>query len=270
MSGSEARKGWDAASAAWASNAETLSRQTIPVSEWLIDAVAPQPGHTLLELACGTGEVGLLAAELVQPGGEVILSDFSPGMLTAAQERAAGRGLTNVRFKQIDAQSIDWPAATLDGVLCRWAFMLMDDPEAALRETRRVLRPGRNLALAVWAARERNPWRALLEDAAIAHGHAEPAGDAPGMFAWGARETVVEHLQGAGFVEFEVELLEFAQRFPSTEVYLDVMRQLSGVLRPALEHADVRDAVAAAVGTYAEPDGSLALPAATWVAWAAA
>ena len=43
----------------------------------------------------------------------------------------------------MDGEWIDLRTATVDGVLCRWGFMLMLDPEAALRETRRVLRPGR-------------------------------------------------------------------------------------------------------------------------------
>ena len=88
----------------------------MPVSSWMVDAVAPQPGDTLLELAAGPGDTGFLAAELVKPGGTLICSDFVPEMLTVAQERAQALGLDNVRFKQIDAEtSIDIEAASIDG-----------------------------------------------------------------------------------------------------------------------------------------------------------
>ena len=79
------------------------------------EALDPQPGDTLLELAAGPGDTGFLAAELIRPGGTLISSDFAPEMLTVAQERAAKLGITNVRFKQIDAEtSIDIEAASID------------------------------------------------------------------------------------------------------------------------------------------------------------
>ena len=66
--------------------------------------------------------------------------------------------MTNVEFQVWGAEWIDLPVASVDAVLCRWGYMLMADPLAALRETRRVLRPGGRLALAVWDAASANPW----------------------------------------------------------------------------------------------------------------
>lgn len=73
---------------------------------------------------------------------------------------------------------------SVDGVLCRWGYMLMAEPETALRETRRVLRDGGGLALSVWAAPESNPWasvpgRLLREQT----GAPPPDPTAPGIFA---------------------------------------------------------------------------------------
>ncbi len=79
-------------------------------------------------------------------------------MVEAAKENAARLGVTNVEAKAMEAEWIDLSTATVDGVLCRWGYMLLADPEAALRETRRVLRPDGRVALAAWDAPERNPW----------------------------------------------------------------------------------------------------------------
>ena len=130
------------AAGGWTARRAQLQEVVAPVSHWLIDAIAPQPGHRVLELAAGLGDTGFLAAELIQPGGELITSDFAEPMLEAAEERAAELGLTNVTFKAIDAEWIDEPTASLDAVLCRFGYMLMLDPGAALQETRRG-RPGR-------------------------------------------------------------------------------------------------------------------------------
>src|SRR4051794_21422174 len=129
----ESRRRWAAAARGWGARAEQFRRDTMPVAVWMVEAISPQPGQTVLELAAGPGATGFLAAELIAPGGTLITSDFAPEMLTVAQERARSLGIRNVRFRQIDAEtSIDQPAASVDGVLCRWGYMLMHDPGTAL------------------------------------------------------------------------------------------------------------------------------------------
>ncbi len=93
----------------------------------------------MLELAAGLGETGMLAAELVAPGGSVIVSDQAEAMLEGARKRAGELNLTNVEFQVLNGEWIDLPLASVDVVLCRWGYMLMADPAAALSETRRVL-----------------------------------------------------------------------------------------------------------------------------------
>ena len=177
-------QGWEAAAAGWVRSQDLLREFGAPVSHWMIDAIAPQPGQRVLELAAGLGETGLLAAELVAPVGGAIISDQAEAMLAGARERASELGLSNIEFQVLNAEWIDLPVASVDAVLCRWGYMLMADPAAALSETRRVLRSDGRLAMAVWDSLERNPWAQLpaLELGERGLG-ALPAPGTPGPFA---------------------------------------------------------------------------------------
>jgi SAM-dependent methyltransferase len=274
----QSRKRWGKQAEGWEARRDELRTATMPVSAWLIDALDPQPGQTLLELAAGTGDTGLLAAELLEPGGSLISSDFSPEMLQTAQRRAEELGIGNVRFKQIDADtSIDLEAASVDGVLCRWGFMLLADPETALRETRRVLRPGRRVALAAWTLPEENQWSSLPVRALVEREVLEPPDPAsPGQFAWGREGVIAEHLEAAGFTEHHVEALDFAIPYRSAADWWSAALKLSSFVASAADQASDDDlaAVGDAIDRHAErftqPDGTLQIPARTWAAWAAA
>jgi SAM-dependent methyltransferase len=274
----ESRKRWSDQAAGWESRRDVLRTATMPVSAWMIEAIDPQPGQTVLELAAGTGDTGMLAAELIEPGGTLICSDFSPQMLATAHRRADELGIRNVRFKQIDAEtSIDLEAASIDAVLCRWAYMLMADPTTALRETRRVLRPGARVALAAWAAPEDNPWSVLPNRELVERGIGEPGDpDSPHQFSWAQDGLVAEHLEAAGFTELHVEALDFTIDYRSVEDWWEAQSAQSSRFSAALRRAGDDDvaAVRAAVERHGERfrtgEGGLRIPARTWVAWAAA
>jgi SAM-dependent methyltransferase len=266
----ESRRRWQTVAAGWEKHADDLRRDTMPVTTWMIEALAPQPGNALLELAAGIGDTGFLAAELVEPGGSLITSDLVPEMLSAAQRRAETLGIRNARFRQIDAQAIDQPAASLDGVLSRWGYMLMPDAEAALKDTRRVLKPGGRLALAAWGDPGDNPWTVLPAEELRKRGRVEPMPPGPGQFAWAPEGAVEENLEAAGFVEYQVESLPFTMRHPSVAAWWETARDTSlrvheAVLDPG-EEEDVIAALAEQASPWTAADGSLALPARTWVA----
>jgi SAM-dependent methyltransferase len=270
----ENRRRWATTAAGWERHADAFRRDTMPVASWMIDALAPRPGDTLLELAAGIGDTGFLAAELIEPGGTLITSDLVPEMLSAAQRRADRLGIHNVRFRQIDAEAIDQPAASLDGVLSRWGYMLMPDAEAALRDTRRVLKPGARVALAAWTDPEANPWTVLPVEELVARGKVDPAPPGPGQFAWGQEGVIADTLDAAGFVEYEIHALDFTFRYPSARAWWDMSRDMSLRVRDAAlgpgEENDVVEALAERAASWTAEDGSLVLPARTWVATATA
>jgi SAM-dependent methyltransferase len=272
------RSRWAANAAGWEALADRMRATTMPVSRWMVDAIGPQPGYDLLELAAGPGDTGFLAAELIRPGGTLISSDFAPEMLSAAQRRAETLGLDNVRFKQIDAETgIDIEAASIDGVLCRWGYMLMADPVTALGQTRRVLRPGARLALAAWCGPEENPWSALPARELIRRGLEDsPDPDAPGQFTWAPEGVIAERLEEAGFVDYEVAAVDFTITYASPEDWWattsDMSMRFADATRAmdAATKADVLAALAESAAPYADGDGALAIPARTWVAVATA
>jgi ubiquinone/menaquinone biosynthesis C-methylase UbiE len=268
---------WERAAGGWGRHAARVRDWGMPVSAWMIEHLAPQPGQRVLELAAGPGDTGFLAAELVSPGGMLISSDASPSMLEVAQARARELGIANVEFKQLELEWIDLETASVDAVLCRWGVMLIVDPAAALREMRRVLSAGGRAAIAVWAPPEANPWATIPTRVLVELGHAEaPDPDAPGMFALAADGQLADMLEEAGFVEPVVESVDLVRVCPGVREYVAETRDLSvpfaevyDRLEPPAQ-AEVERRIAALVQPHSAADGSLRLPGRSLVALASA
>ena len=271
-------QGWEESAVAWVRRHDLLSAFAAPVSHWMVQQISPQPGQRVLELAAGLGETSMLAAELVAPMGGVVVSDQAEAMLQGARELAAQMSVSNVEFQVLNAEWIDLPVASVDAVLCRWGYMLMADPAAALAETRRVLRPGGRVALAVWADVGSNPWALLPAQELISRGLAPAAGSdpRPGPFTLGDSDRVRKLLQEAGFEDILVEDLELTRGDRSFddlwEATLDLSRNFHDAVfeRPPGEVQEIRGSLQERFAPYTEPDGSLRIPARTLVASAGA
>src|SRR5262245_31313589 len=135
------RRAWNAMASGWERRRRDLWEFSRPVSEWLIARLDPRPGQTILELAAGLGDTGFLAGPRAGRTGGVLVTDFAPGTVDAARRRAAELGIANAEFRELDAQRMDLGSGCVDGVVCRWGYMLMAEPGAALAETYRVMRP---------------------------------------------------------------------------------------------------------------------------------
>jgi SAM-dependent methyltransferase len=269
--------GWEEAAAGWVLRQDAIRALGAPVSRWMLDAVYLKPGERVLELAAGLGETGMRAAELVAPNGGVIISDQAEAMLEGARARAAELALANVEFQVLGAEWIDLPLASVDAVLCRWGYMLLADPAAALGETRRVLRPGGRVSLAVWDSVEHNPWALNPALELIERGLTEPPSPGtPGPFALGDRDRVRALLEQAGFTNITVQALDIEQRHPSFEAFwettLDISRGFHDAVLSCTEPqiAEIHSSLAARLSPYTSADGALAIPARTLVASAAA
>lgn len=161
------RYGWDLAAADYEAlwHSQLADAQTA-----LLAAAALRGGERVLDVACGTGLVSFAATRSVGPAGRVLGVDLSGAMVDAARERALRHEVRNAEFVRMDAEALALPDATFDVALCALGLMYVPDPEQALREMRRVLRPGGRLVVAVWGERARCGWAPLFEivDAEVA------------------------------------------------------------------------------------------------------
>ena len=115
---------WDALAPGWHAWREELWNTSRQVSEWMIRRLDPQPGDTVLELAAGLADTGLMAARLVGETGRVIITDFAPEMVAVARRRAQEMGVRNAEFRVLDAPSgwiskrTAWTASYAAGAIC--------------------------------------------------------------------------------------------------------------------------------------------------------
>jgi ubiquinone/menaquinone biosynthesis C-methylase UbiE len=268
---------WGRAAAGWGKRAQRVGEFGMPVSAWMLDHAGLQPGLRVLELAAGPGETGFLAAELIRPGGSLVCSDATDEMLEVARARATELGIGNVEFKRIELEWIDLDTASVDVALCKWGLMFAVDPEAALREVRRVLRPGGRIAVAVWDEPPVNPWATITTRALVELGHTtQPDPDGPGMFALAPPGRLRNLLEDAGFLEVLVESVEPPRAFDSVEAYIAETDDLSSMFGDVFDPLsdEQRAKVVARVTELAEPyvgaDGVLRFPTRSLVAAAEA
>jgi ubiquinone/menaquinone biosynthesis C-methylase UbiE len=227
---------WDRMAAGWDRRRQWMWDVSHAVGEQMVSKLDPQPGQTVLELAAGTGETGFAAAARLGDDGRLISTDFSAPMVEAARRRADDLELSNVEFQVMDAERMSLADDSVDGVLCRWGYMLMADPEAALAETRRVLRQGGRLCLSVWGPADDNPWAALSRMTLAEAGHVPaPEPDEPGIFAMSDEERIRELVTGAGFETVEIEPVRVEYRFEDFEDYWRFIHDLAGAVVLVLE-----------------------------------
>ena len=253
-----ALESWETMASGWERRRADIESITAPVTEWLIEALEPRPGETILELAAGPGDTGFAASASLGEEGRLISTDFSPEMVEVGQRRAAELGLTNVEHRLMDAERLDLEDGSVDGALCRFGFMLMVDPAAALAETQRVLRPGGRLALAVWRGADRNPWVSLAGRMLTEQGLVPPPEpDAPGMFVMASDDRMRELLEGAGLTAERLEDVPVRFVYEGVDDYVESARDTGGMFARAWGGAtkDDRQAITAELAELFAPFG---------------
>lgn len=231
---------WDEMAAGWERQSDYIWDASRPVGEWMVEKLALQPGQTIVELAAGPGMTGFVAARLLGGSGRLISTDFSPPMLEVARRQAEKLGIRNAEFKVMDAERIDLDDDSVDGVLCRWGYMLMMDPARALKETRRVLRPGGRLCFSVWGRPQENPWASLPGMVMVSLGKMEmPDPKSPGgIFSMSDPKDIERLLGEAGFEKFEIEPMAVEWKFSGFSEIWSFLTELAGAIALTIRDLD--------------------------------
>jgi ubiquinone/menaquinone biosynthesis C-methylase UbiE len=153
------RYGWDLA-------VEDYDQYFVPLlrhcSERCIQLLDLKPGEHVLDVATGTGVAAFMAAECVGDSGEVVATDISQKMVDSTRAEAEQRGVNNMRFERVDAEELGYPDGSFDVAMCVLGLMYPADPQRAIEQMHRVLKPGGRAAVAVWGRRDRCGWASIF------------------------------------------------------------------------------------------------------------
>jgi SAM-dependent methyltransferase len=225
-----------------------------PVTDALVEYAQLRPGMEVLDLASGTGEPAISLASRVGANGHVTALDLSADLLKIAAQRARTRGLNNFTTQQSDAHSLPFPEKSFDLATSRFGVMFFRDPVLALRELRRVLRPGARACFLAWGPFDQPYWQSMM---GVVHRHVggpllQPGGPDPFRFAEPGSLSQILRDTGFNAVEEETKTLPWTWPGPVEEVW-EQAQAVAVPFRPMLErvrvekwpqiHADVYAAV---------------------------
>ena len=256
------REQWNKDGAAWRRWNPTLDRWYGEVTRQMLDMAWIQPGQRILDIAAGAGEPAVSAAERVGPGGYVLATDISEGIVELALQVARERGLKQIETRAMDGEKLDLPDASFDAVLCRLGLMYMPHPVTALREWRRALRAGGRVAVVVFSTPDRNRWGAVT--ASIIRRRAQlppPVPGQPGPFSLGGPGVLEGFFRQAGFANPEVRAMPVPHRMANAADYVRVAREAFGAFNAMMAHLSpqeresVWNEVEGSMRSFESPDG---------------
>ena len=108
-----------------------------------IEQSGVRPGHKVLDLAGGTGDLALKFSRRVGSNGQVVLADINNAMLTQGRDRLVDQGvISNVTYAQVDAQTLPFEDSSFDCITMAFGLRNVTDKQQALESMYRVLKPG--------------------------------------------------------------------------------------------------------------------------------
>jgi ubiquinone/menaquinone biosynthesis C-methylase UbiE len=199
-----------------------LLRNLEPYGFDLLARVDPKVRERCLDLATGPGEPAMTVARMVGPEGRVTGIDLSEEMVALATRLAAERRIHNVDFRVMDASHLDFPARAFDLVTSRFGFQIFTDPEAAARESYRVLEPKGRIGVAVWSTAEKATAIHAVVGPMLEFAEPDETGYLPTPYELGGPGEMVKLFTDAGFQEAREVRKTHRMSFKDEDEYLEV------------------------------------------------
>ncbi len=256
------REAWGAVASGWRKWWPTFEAGAQSLNKRMVELANVHAGDSVLDVATGIGEPAITAARRVGEKGRVLGVDLAPQMLALARERAVEEGLSNVVFREADAQALDFDARLFDAALCRWGVMLFLDPLAAVESVHRTLRSGGRFVSAVWGTPDEVPFIAIpMQVVRRELGVPAPEPDAPSPTRLGRPGALEELYERATFTGIVAEERTVTMSFESPAEYQSFLQDVSGSIRKelAVRSAEERERVwkhvASEAAQHAKQDG---------------
>ena len=229
------RRDWDAAAAGWRKWWPIFERAAQHVSDRLVDLAGIKQGSRVLMSPPAMASRRLPRRGVQVRTGRVIATDQAPGMLAIARERASTLGITNIDFRQSDAESLSIDDRGFDALVCRWGLMFMPDEERALRGLYERLAPGGRIATAVWSSGDKVPMITIGADTVRKMAGLPPP--TPGALEptrLADPSILTAALERAGFKEVTVERRDVTFEMESPAAFTQFREEVSAPFRALL------------------------------------
>jgi ubiquinone/menaquinone biosynthesis C-methylase UbiE len=205
------RNAWASVADGWQRRDALLRKGAAPVTERMLELAGITAGSQVLDIASGTGEPAISAAQLAGTAGKVIGTDLTEEMLAYARNKASDAGVTNIEFHCVDGETLNFEADSFDAVTIRWGLMFMPEPASCLKLARDVMKQQGRIAIACWSAPEKNPFVGLLMQTLGKYMEVpKPPPGTPGIFSMADPNRLQDVIAAAGFRNIELEELEIS------------------------------------------------------------